>query len=95
MVTLPQSHIPDESSGSPTGNIAITNALFKYLGSPTVTAHNVRSANCQDNSYCYLVDMSPLLIDSLFGVKGYVAVVTGGASGLGFMIAKVSGECVV
>ena len=37
----------------------------------------------------YLVDMSSLLTDSLFGVKGYVAVVTGGASGLGFMIARV------
>ncbi|KAJ6189732.1 hypothetical protein N7519_004640 [Penicillium mononematosum] len=32
--------------------------------------------------------MSSLLTDSLFGVKGHVAVVTGGASGLGFMIAK-------
>jgi hypothetical protein len=37
----------------------------------------------------YLVDMSSLLTDGLFGVKGYVAVVTGGASGLGFMIARV------
>lgn len=34
--------------------------------------------------------MSSLVTDSLFGVKGYVAVVTGGSSGLGFMIAKVS-----
>ncbi|KAJ5851723.1 uncharacterized protein N7529_011108 [Penicillium soppii] len=32
--------------------------------------------------------MSSLVIDSLFGVKGYIAVVTGGSSGLGFMIAK-------
>ncbi|KAJ5253401.1 hypothetical protein N7505_012064 [Penicillium chrysogenum] len=32
--------------------------------------------------------MSSLLTDGLFGVKGYVAVVTGGASGLGFMIAR-------
>jgi len=33
--------------------------------------------------------MSSLDITSLFGVKGYVAVVTGGSSGLGFMICKV------
>ena len=33
--------------------------------------------------------MSSLFTDSLFGVKGYVAVVTGGSSGLGFMIARV------
>ncbi|KAJ5373494.1 hypothetical protein N7517_005500 [Penicillium concentricum] len=32
--------------------------------------------------------MSSLLINELFGVKGYVAVVTGGSSGLGFMIAS-------
>ncbi|SPO00374.1 uncharacterized protein DNG_03219 [Cephalotrichum gorgonifer] len=32
--------------------------------------------------------MSSLTIDSLFGVKGRVAVVTGGNSGLGFMIAS-------
>ncbi|KAJ5150625.1 uncharacterized protein N7500_010814 [Penicillium coprophilum] len=32
--------------------------------------------------------MSSLLADNLFGVKGYVAVVTGGSSGLGFMIAR-------
>ncbi|KAJ5810996.1 hypothetical protein N7447_010512 [Penicillium robsamsonii] len=32
--------------------------------------------------------MSSLLANYLFGVKGYVAVVTGGSSGLGFMIAK-------
>lgn len=31
--------------------------------------------------------MSSLHTESLFGVKGYVAVVTGGSSGLGFMIA--------
>lgn len=54
------------------------------------TARNVRSENRRDNSYRYLVDMASLLTDSLFGVKGYVAVVTGGASGLGVMIAKVS-----
>ena len=33
--------------------------------------------------------MSSLSIESLFGVKGYVALVTGGSSGLGFMISKV------
>ena len=33
--------------------------------------------------------MSTLDITQLFGVKGYVAVVTGGSSGLGFMISKV------
>lgn len=33
--------------------------------------------------------MSALSIERLFGVKGYVAVVTGGSSGLGFMISKV------
>lgn len=33
--------------------------------------------------------MSTLNIESLFGVKGYVALVTGGSSGLGFMICKV------
>lgn len=33
--------------------------------------------------------MSTLHITQLFGVKGYVAVVTGGSSGLGFMISKV------
>ncbi|KAJ5502090.1 hypothetical protein N7463_004964 [Penicillium fimorum] len=32
--------------------------------------------------------MSSLLTNYLFGVKGYVAVVTGGSSGLGFMIAR-------
>ncbi|KAF4952631.1 hypothetical protein FSARC_12593 [Fusarium sarcochroum] len=32
--------------------------------------------------------MSSLLTDNLFGVKGYVAVVTGGGGGLGYMIAK-------
>ncbi|KAH0024432.1 NAD(P)-binding protein, partial [Aureobasidium melanogenum] len=32
--------------------------------------------------------MSTLNIESLFGVKGYVALVTGGSSGLGFMICK-------
>ncbi|KAL4876027.1 hypothetical protein BJY04DRAFT_210909 [Aspergillus karnatakaensis] len=33
--------------------------------------------------------MSSISTSTLFGVKGYVAVVTGGSSGLGFMIAKV------
>jgi hypothetical protein len=33
--------------------------------------------------------MSTLNIQNLFGVKGYVALVTGGTSGLGFMISKV------
>ena len=33
--------------------------------------------------------MSALNIEKLFGVKGYVAVVTGGSSGLGFMMSKV------
>lgn len=33
--------------------------------------------------------MSSLKIESLFGVKGDVALVTGGSSGLGFMISKV------
>lgn len=33
--------------------------------------------------------MSTLNIERLFGVKGYVALVTGGTSGLGFMISKV------
>lgn len=33
--------------------------------------------------------MSTLNIENLFGVKGYVALVTGGSSGLGFMICKV------
>ncbi|KAM0690480.1 hypothetical protein Q7P36_009247 [Cladosporium allicinum] len=32
--------------------------------------------------------MSALKIENLFGVKGYVALVTGGSSGLGFMISK-------
>jgi len=32
--------------------------------------------------------MSTLNIEKLFGVKGYVALVTGGTSGLGFMISK-------
>ncbi|KAG9951442.1 NAD(P)-binding protein, partial [Aureobasidium melanogenum] len=32
--------------------------------------------------------MSTLNIENLFGVKGYVALVTGGSSGLGFMICK-------
>jgi hypothetical protein len=32
--------------------------------------------------------MSTLEVSRLFGVKGYVAVVTGGSSGLGFMISK-------
>lgn len=34
--------------------------------------------------------MASLDISQLFGVKGYVALVTGGSSGLGLMIAKVS-----
>lgn len=34
-------------------------------------------------------NMSSLSIEQLFGVRGYVAVVTGGTSGLGFMISKV------
>jgi hypothetical protein len=34
--------------------------------------------------------MSSLAISTLFSVKGYVAVVTGGSSGLGFMVARVS-----
>jgi hypothetical protein len=33
--------------------------------------------------------MSSLDITRLFGVRGYVAIVTGGSSGLGFMICKV------
>ena len=33
--------------------------------------------------------MASRSIQDLFGVKGYVAVVTGGSSGLGFMICKV------
>lgn len=33
--------------------------------------------------------MATLSIEQLFSVKGYVAVVTGGSSGLGFMISKV------
>ncbi|KAF4975183.1 hypothetical protein FZEAL_7991 [Fusarium zealandicum] len=32
--------------------------------------------------------MSSLTLNSLFGVKGYVAVITGGSSGLGYMIAR-------
>lgn len=35
------------------------------------------------------MDMSPLSISNLFSVKNYVAVVSGGSSGLGFMICKV------
>lgn len=35
-------------------------------------------------------NMSSLSIEQLFGVRGYVAVVTGGTSGLGFMISKVN-----
>lgn len=34
--------------------------------------------------------MSSLAISRLFGVSGYVAAVTGGSSGLGLMICKVS-----
>ena len=34
--------------------------------------------------------MSSLSIEQLFGVRGYVAAVTGGSSGLGFMICKVN-----
>lgn len=34
-------------------------------------------------------NMSSLSVEQLFGVRGYVAVVTGGTSGLGFMISKV------
>lgn len=34
--------------------------------------------------------MSSLDVSQLFGVRGYVALVTGGSSGLGFMICKVS-----
>lgn len=34
--------------------------------------------------------MASLRTDSLFSVKGYVAVVTGGCSGIGLMISKVS-----
>ena len=37
--------------------------------------------------------MSTLSIEQLFSVKGYVAVVTGGSSGLGFMISKVRYNC--
>lgn len=33
--------------------------------------------------------MSALSIEKLFGVRGYVAAVTGASSGLGFMISKV------
>lgn len=33
--------------------------------------------------------MSTVDVSTLFGVKGRVAVVTGGSSGIGFMIAKV------
>jgi hypothetical protein len=33
--------------------------------------------------------MSALSIEKLFGVEGYVALVTGGSSGLGLMICKV------
>ena len=33
--------------------------------------------------------MSSLSVGQLFSVKGYVAAVTGGSSGLGFMISKV------
>ena len=36
------------------------------------------------------MEMSSLITDNLFRVKGYVAVVTGGSSGIGFMIARVS-----
>jgi hypothetical protein len=34
--------------------------------------------------------MSSLSIERLFGIKGHVAAVTGGSSGLGLMICKVS-----
>lgn len=33
--------------------------------------------------------MSTVEVSTLFGVKGRVAVITGGSSGIGFMIAKV------
>lgn len=36
--------------------------------------------------------MASLPLQDLFGVKGYVAVVTGGSSGLGFMICKVASK---
>lgn len=36
-----------------------------------------------------MAEMASLSISNLFSVKNYVAVVTGGSSGLGFMICKV------
>lgn len=54
----------------------------------------MRLTNCP--SYCVLspksspgVIMASLDVSQLFGIKGYVALVTGGSSGLGLMIAKV------
>jgi len=41
------------------------------------------------NNWQLTITMSALNIEKLFGVKGYIAVVTGGSSGLGFMISKV------
>lgn len=37
--------------------------------------------------------MASLTVLDLFNVKGRVAVVTGGSSGIGLMISKVSNEC--
>lgn len=43
----------------------------------------------KDSTLCLSTAMSSLEISQLFGVSGYVAVVTGGSSGIGLMICKV------
>lgn len=40
-------------------------------------------------SYLKIIKMDALSAQKLFSVKGRVALVTGGSSGIGFMIAKV------
>lgn len=88
--------------GFPTFRITFLNVM-KLSDGPTVTSASPRLKSsksvvfeCPDsllfetiNCIFYVLSMASLGVLDLFNVKGRVAVVTGGSSGLGLMISKV------